>query len=265
MSLAARRKQRTRDIAAPNADIVFDAAYATSGFASYGGRLQPRVPPSNIVEQDTDYGLSIDPAGSGRTVAWYDNSRGLVVNDVTMPRCQAHTPDIIEDGGEYWHGFSYCLAPVDGVASGDWLTLSTPAYGAPYGGASPLGVGVNYGASGYYIKMQDFSTRRIYFQPGQWVQVVQHFRFAYDGWVELWYNLGPGPNDWQRLDLGGAYRAYLPTRKPGVNDGEPNHATVGMYGTKSARAYFGTHMIVRGGASTGMGFDDFGIWDGRLP
>ena len=244
--------------------IVFDANYAVDGFANYT-HIQPDSTPPNITERGIDYDLSPDPAGTTRTVAWYDNSRGLVVNDVTKPRCEGITPFLMVGGNEYWHSFSFYLPAIADMTEADWCTLGTPAYGPPYNGPSPLGVGLDYSASaGYRFRMADLSAYVVPFQPGTWVQFIQHYRFATDGWVEAWYNNGPGPNDWQRLDFGGTYRAQLQTMKTGVNDGSANYSGIGTYGSKSFRLYVGTHMITQGSLG-GVTFTDFGPWDHTLP
>ena len=264
MSIFARRHFRAEQDASPQlpSTVLFDADYETSGFANYAA-LQPRTAP-NLVEKDIDYGISGDPAGSSRTVAWYTNERGLVVNDVTMPRCQALTEDIIANGNEYWHSLSFYLPPIEIFGAGDWFSLGTPAYGRPYNGPSPLGLGFDYSStSGYSFRIQALSQYRVAFTAGTWVQFIQHFRFATDGWVEAWYNIGPGPNDWKRLLLGDSYRAYLETMKTGVNDGGANHSGIGAYGSQSYKIYYDTHMITQGGLSS-ITFRDFGQWNHTL-
>lgn len=244
--------------------IVFNANYAVDEFSNYI-HIQPDSTPPNITVRGLDYDLSPDPAGTARTVAWYDNSRGLLVNDVTKPRCEGITPSLMVGGNEYWHSFSFYLPAIVGMSETDWCTLTSPAYGPPYNGPSPLGIGLDYNTSaGYRFRMADLNPYKIPFQPDSWVQCIQHFRFATDGWVETWYNNGPGPNDWQRLDFGGTYRAQLQTMKTGVNDGGANYAGIGTYGTKSFRLYVGTHMITQGGLG-GISFTDFGQWDHTLP
>lgn len=233
---------------------IFDADLA-QGFSKY-----PATNPPGLVE-NTDFGLTDDPAGSGRTVAWFNSVRGLT--QVTpYPRSSMLSPGLIKPAAHgvtddvYWVGMSVYLPAADVLTEPDsWCAFGTPAFGYPFAGPSPMGMTiVPDGRGGQFMQMggdPNVLGGGAPVRPDSWTTVAFGFRFAYDGWVEMY--LGQGlTNELERVLVNGQRRADYATMKAGSNDGwvsdeskEPCYTSIGVYGPQKMTLLFAHHKAGR--------------------
>lgn len=245
----------------PKQGLLFDAACATSQFSRYIS-----VFPSGVTE-GVDFGVVPDPTGLGRKVAYFDNRRGLK-QGATAPRAEAESPCLIKplaNGNtidEYWVGTSvYLPADFAPLAAGSWLHVLSPAYGPPWGGTSPLGIGLRPISRERVQVVMGGDPRLLgagFTMPTDtWCNVVMQFKFGYQGWVRMWTSVGVGgaPN---RIPIRGKDTYSMATMAPGVNDAwyknpaaGANSTRVSAYGAP-ARVYFGHHKLAVGAGSVAM-------------
>ncbi len=252
---------------------LFSADFATAGFSHYEW-----VYPEGVKE-GTDYAVVNDPTGTKRTVALLDSSRGLT-HGTNAARVDAEGPRIIKPKAhgntvdEYWVGLSFLL-PRDAVLTepSQWQAFATAAFGPPFSGSSPLVMSLSWTRGGNQrlqlhgdpAYLGEFSI-----QPDRWYQVIYHFTFAYNGWVEMWINPGPTSNSWKRLMIKGQPRLAMATMAHGVNDAwytdstaMANSPRIGSYGIRG-KMYFGHHKVGIG-SPLSVAMDDYGPWNGQLP
>lgn len=233
--------------------VLFSADFGADGFPAY-----PHLYPTGVVE-GRDYGVAADPAGSGRRVGFFDSNRGLTHGNGS-PRAGAEGPQIIRPAGAggpegYAFGLS-CYVP-EGAApnnASQWLSLATPAYGPPFGGASPLAMVLEGVSSTTMRPLLGGSASMLGWEftvpKGTWIKVLMEFRFAYDGWVRLWMADGLEESEWRAVPLRGTTdRLPHPTMKKRVNDSiaknrsaQANSSRVGAYGCRT-RVYVGHHVL----------------------
>jgi hypothetical protein len=131
-----------------------------------------------------------DPAGSGKTVIKMttDESDVYPVTPTDDPRSQLLSPEMIDPGEEMWWHTSFYLPGDFPTWVPGWVNILEGPYGKPFGGSPPF----NISADEDEIRFQRNSTYendipwQVKRQTGKWVDVLVHFRFASDGWVELW-------------------------------------------------------------------------------
>jgi hypothetical protein len=134
-----------------------------------------------------------DPLGSGETVL------KMTVNDQDVapitptenPRAQAVSPDIINQGQEFWISTKFLL-PADLPTVPGWMSLIS-VYGAPYAGSSPWCVGIA-GNNLEWDRNATYNWDTPWKAPlvrGQWTTLLVHERFASDGFIEMWINGTP--------------------------------------------------------------------------
>lgn len=135
-----------------------------------------------------------DPLGSGESVL------KMTVNDQDVapvtptdnPRAQALSPDIINQGQEFWLATKF-LIPADFPTSvPGWMSLVS-IYGAPFAGSSPWQVGID-GNQLSWDRNASYNWDTPWKTPlvrGQWTTILLHERFASDGFVEMWVNGAP--------------------------------------------------------------------------
>jgi hypothetical protein len=165
-----------------------------------------------------------DPLGSGETVLQLTvNERDVApVTPTSNPRAQALSPDIIDNGDEFWLQTKFMI-PTNYPFVPHWMSL-LGIYGPPYGGPGPFVLEVcenrlQWMRNGTYNWDVPFQMPLI---KGSWVTVLMHQRFASDGFVELWINgqqinfFGREP----RLNMQTADRS---------NNGAPNSARISQY------------------------------------
>ncbi|HSS32211.1 MAG TPA: heparin lyase I family protein [Solirubrobacterales bacterium] len=165
-----------------------------------------------------------DPLGSGETVLQLNvNERDVApITPTDNPRAQALSPDIINNGSEFWLQTKFMI-PTNYPFVPHWMSL-LGIYGAPYGGPGPFVLEVcenrlQWMRNGTYNWDVPFQMPLI---KGSWVTVLMHQRFASDGFVELWINgqqinfFGREP----RLNMQTADRS---------NSGAPNSARISQY------------------------------------
>ena len=136
-----------------------------------------------------------DPAGSSQTAlritARNEDVEPLVpdVNPLAVllgPRAQ------MEPGGEYWQSFELRL-PSDGfpprIPDGDWVLLQSPVFGAPFEGSPPLSLRAREGQLRFESNEHaPKPLETVWSMPivrDRWLRFTWHFKFADDGWVEL--------------------------------------------------------------------------------
>lgn len=234
----------------------FVADFATAGFSRY-----PYLQPAGVAE-GLDLGRTKDPAGSGRTVAFFDNNRGLRIPG-TMDRSEAEAPRFVRPLGngvtndEWWFAASaYVPAPTMTLGDHDWFSLATPAYGAPFNGTSPLSLVTFRGLRKGEVRLVLGGDYRLLgwefgMPTDTWCRVLLNFKFAYNGWVRMWVGTGLTSTHWQQVPIMGKSRYYMPTMGRGINDAcahDPqlpgNSSRIGAYGWDS-RAYYGQHVITQ--------------------
>jgi hypothetical protein len=165
-----------------------------------------------------------DPLGGGETVLQVTvNERDVApITPTDNPRAQALSPDIIDNGDEFWLQTKFMI-PTNYPFVPHWMSL-LGIYGPPYGGPGPFVLEVcenrlQWMRNGNYNWDVPFQMPLI---KGSWVTVLMHQRFASDGFVELWINgqqinfFGREP----RLNMQTADRS---------NNGAPNSARISQY------------------------------------
>lgn len=248
-------------------DLYWSADYATKAFSQYAYIYPDATDGSGGVKEGTDYGLTTDPDGSGRTVAWFDNYRGLTHGNAN-PRVAMEAPRNIKPRANgntldtYWYGVSF---RVDGGFSdypkdSYWLNVSTAGYGAPYAGTSPMSLGV--WPVGVHGKVRlvvgnagDLNIPYEYqIDTDAWYTIVTQFRFAYSpqGWMRMWIAKSPTGEGLAPLPVKGQNLAPISTMSAGINDGwysDPsagvNSSRVATYSAPGSRArvLFGHHKL----------------------
>jgi hypothetical protein len=114
------------------------------------------------------------------------------VTPTDNPRAQALSPDIINQGQEFWLATKF-LIPADFPTSvPGWMSLVS-IYGAPFAGSSPWQVGID-GNQLSWDRNASYNWDTPWKTPlvrGQWTTILLHERFASDGFVEMWVNGAP--------------------------------------------------------------------------
>jgi hypothetical protein len=131
-----------------------------------------------------------DPAGSGEAVMKMTvaNEDVAPITPTDNPRAQLGSPEFVHPGDEmWWHARFYLPKNFPSWVPG-WMNLMEGPYGAPWGGSPPLSVEVHDDT----IRWQRNNTYEadipwsIPIVRGQWVDVLEHFRFGHDGFIETW-------------------------------------------------------------------------------
>jgi hypothetical protein len=129
-----------------------------------------------------------DPLGArGQVICLdtYDDDFLITPN----PRSQLLTPNFIKEGLEYWLAFEFMFAD-DFPQIPGWLTIATPAYGAPYNGPSPFRLEVA-GERLQVLHNPTYGESPIWageaLRRGHWYSVLLHTQFSGAGyvWMEL--------------------------------------------------------------------------------
>jgi len=188
-----------------------------------------------------------DPAGGDRTVLKYTVADDDVapITPTENPRAQALSDDLIRPGDVFESSFEFWLpddfpdnTPSVGEENG-FLTLFSHFYGPPFGASSPFGISVE----GFPVATLHWQRNGTYgfdipwdvpMVKEQWIRIKSRFRFAVDGWVEMWVDdepitfFAPGtsynPNDEETTT-----RLEMQTRDSSNNGDTPNHATISNY------------------------------------
>lgn len=235
------------------ANELFRADLRTAGLSKYR-----RVFPDGVTS-GLDYGFTSDPAGAGQVV-YLDNRRSLTISG-TMPRVAAESNPIVRplaNGNSndlYTVGTSFYIPAGSVPKSGsDWITLAS-VYGPPYGGPSPLGLGLHaYNSSAVRLILgsnTDLLGSNFTVPTDTWIRVTIAFKFAYNGWVQAWVDRGAKGKPGSAVPVRGKTRYQMPTMARGVNDGvvasnsEANSSRICAYGA-STRILFGQHIVVNG-------------------
>ncbi|MBN9623050.1 MAG: heparin lyase I family protein [Actinobacteria bacterium] len=131
-----------------------------------------------------------DPAGSGESVMKMTVSNNDVapITPTDNPRAQALSPNIIENGQEFWLQTKFFLPPELPSIPG-WMGL-VAIYGAPFAGSGPWGVEIvenelRWQRNGNYQWDIPWNAP---LEKGKWTTVLLHEKFASNGWVEMWIN-----------------------------------------------------------------------------
>jgi Polysaccharide lyase len=165
---AVRRLSRARAIAsrrpAPAGELLFSA----STIDEFNGNQSA---PGAVTEVP-------DPTGSGKTVIKMttDESDVYPVTPTSDPRSQLLSPEMIDPGEEMWWHTSFYLPNDFPTWVPGWVNILEGPYGKPFGGSPPFNISAD----------EDEIRWQVTRQTGKWVDVLVHFRFARDGWVELW-------------------------------------------------------------------------------
>jgi hypothetical protein len=203
-----------------------------------------------------------DPLGSGESVL------KMTVNDTDVapitptenPRAQALSPNIVNQGQEYWLSTKF-LIPSDFPASvPGWMSLVS-IYGAPFGGSSPWQVEI-VGNNLQWMRNSSYGYDAPWQTPlvrGRWTTILLHERFASDGFVEMWVNGAP-------VTFFSSGSSYNPSHRAATqhlemktvdssNNGGANAAKIMQYRKvgifQTATVYFGALKVGKSRASVG--------------
>jgi hypothetical protein len=164
------------------------------------------------------------------------------------PRAQLVGPSSIEDGDVLWESWEMRLPrSFPSLLTTQWLGLWTAAYGPPFDGTPPIGLGIFGSRLGLsqdgYAPVPWHQLWSIPIPRDRWARITVHFDFASEGWVEFFFQDQP-----QELREDGqvAYRAPMAFIDP-TNDGGPNSARIFVYfesgAAQEVTAYFADFRI----------------------
>jgi hypothetical protein len=189
-----------------------------------------------------------DPTGGGEPVLKMTVSNNDVapITPTDNPRAQALSPDVIEDGDEFWLQTKFFL-PTDLPSVPGWMGL-VAIYGAPFAGPGPWGVEIVENELRWQ-RNENYDWDIPWNAPlekGQWTTILLHERFAHDGWVEMWVNGQPvtffASHRFNPLHEAETTRLQMQTMD-GSNDAAPNAAKIMQYREEgmfsSASVFFG--------------------------
>jgi hypothetical protein len=165
-----------------------------------------------------------DPLGSGETDFQITvNERDVApVTPTDNPRAQALSPDLIENGDEFWLATKFMIPQNFPTVQG-WMAL-IGVYGAPYNGTGPWGIEVCDDRL-QWMRNRTYDYDVPWSMPlikGSWVNVLLHERFAADGWVEMWINGQP-------VSFFGRETRLAMQTLDSSNGGGPNSARISQY------------------------------------
>lgn len=240
----------------PATPTLFNASFATQGISRYAN-TNPRG-----LKRGIDWGITTDPRNARRKVAWFDSRRRLT-QGTSYPRASVVTKFLVKSRAHgnvndlYWMGFSFYLPASQALrTSRDFVTVGAPAYGYPYGGASPMQLAIVRDRAGRHRMQMGANPRML--EGGvpvpfnTWINIAVGFRFSYAGWVEFWTSRGAGNHSLKRVPVKGASRLSYATMRKGCNDGwhrstskPANYSSVGVYSTHPMRILFGHHKVGR--------------------
>jgi hypothetical protein len=232
--------------------VLLFTVLGTSGLASTGAGFDGTVQsawfnqsaPGRVTQLTGFDGLSGPVL---RLVAYNGDVAPLTPTD--NPRAQLVSPSIIQSGDVLWESFRMFLPKSFPSGSpAKWMVLWTQAYGPPFNGSGPGGLGVR--GSRLEMDLNGYAPvpwKEVWSVPiprGQWVRYTVHFLFSPDGWIELYVN---GREQW--LQEGTAPRTHhlLLSLDDPSNNGGPNSARIMVYyshnGFVKATAYFADFKI----------------------
>ncbi len=170
------------------------------------------------------------------------------------PRAQALSPSLLEEGEDYWVGYSVLVPrdfPVTRQRGDNWISLAS-IYGPPYKGAGPSTMYMNTspGVNRFYYRRNGTSgydtTWSMPLVRGRWVDFAIHVRLsrsAKRGFREQWVNAGSG---WRRSRFNGRKSLATATIDAANNRGA-NFSKVSLYFRRgilrSGTLYFADHKI----------------------
>jgi hypothetical protein len=164
-----------------------------------------------------------NPAGSGSVFQMtVKDSDVAPITPTDNPRAQAVSPDLIEDGDEFWLSTSFYI-PQDFPSIPGWMGL-IGVYGAPYNGTGPWGIEVANNRL-QWMRNRTYNWDVPWSMPlvkGSWTTVLLHERFGSDGWVEMWINGQP-------VSFFGRETKLSMQTKDGSNGGGPNSVRISQY------------------------------------
>ena len=255
--------------------LFFDSSFTTEGAMGSYADFNPDdlvVGGSEVYAEGTapsnlDIWLSPDPLSPDRVVCCADARNGKHTGNI-YPRAGLTTGLILTTGQEYWQSLSWLST--DKLPNDDWNSIFTAGFGPPWDGPSPTSM-AEQPSSTPGKNLLRFSrtpaTGGINW-PGeeisvnQWTHCILHLRLAEapNGWVEMWLNTGPGPNDFRKV----LPMQAVSTVAPGSTGG--NYSSIGPYGITPHRTYFGHHQIATGpDGYKAFDFDNFGTkFDPRI-
>ncbi len=146
------------------------------------------------------------------------------------PRTQVGSPRVMQVGQEYWLGFGlYLNSEWEPVPAGGFVTFAE-VFGPPYGGSSPLRLGI-HGSNISLNRNFMYGSDRPWLMSlikEQWLDFAFRFKLSTDpavGFYEIYLNTGAG---WQQQLLGGQQRLYFATVDT-TNNGGANSSHLKNY------------------------------------
>lgn len=147
------------------------------------------------------------------------------------PRAQLVGPSTIRPGAVLWESWLLRLPrSFPAIAPLQWIALWTPAYGPPFAESPPvelhvdrsrLAVGLNA-----HAPVPDATVWSMPLPRERWLRFTVQFRFAVNGWIELFVNDRP---QWLREGTGPPVRRLALRTIDPSNDGSANSARIMVY------------------------------------
>lgn len=255
---------------APN---LFDANFDYNGFSRYKN-FHPTT-----MRLGTDAKLVRDPLGSG-PVALLDSSRRLSHGN-NHPRASLEAPVRILTSARgnlehtYAHRVKFYLPPAHALRTSAQWNAFLGVHGAPWVTGSRTGLMMVFDptTSTHFLRMGDdrslLSRRDTAFRPGQWVDVLVHFRYDYardGGWVRLYMARSGSATGWYEVPIAGKKGGFT-TDVISATEGSGHHhdpqipaATprVGIYG-RPMRLLIAEHRL-----ATQVKWAMDGRWDQKI-
>ena len=266
MSMNGRRLQKAKKVRV-RPPLFFDSNFATNGVRGvypdpnpndlvFGGKT---VYAEGTAPTAIDIWLTYDPKRPGRVVACCSSHN--LKNNNGYPRASLTTGEVLQKGGEYWTAASWLMT--NEISGSDWNALMTAGFGPPYNGPSPTSfadqpntrVGYNWLRFSRTVANGGINWAGEEVKVGEWTQVIMHYRLdeSPNGWIEMWINTGPGPNDFRKV----LPMQYVSVSAPGTTGA--SYTSIGVYGVEAHKLYVGHHQVGAGpNGKLGLYLEDFG-------
>lgn len=251
-------------------DLYWSADFATNGFNQYLEIFPTAGDTNGAVVEGIDYGLCPDPEQPSRQVAYLDNRRGKVrgnQNPRVALECPRNVKPRVRENylDTYWFGCSFRIDSSFSNYAKDsyWLSIGSPAFGAPFTTTSPMALGVwPTGKPGTVrLVVGNAGDMNVPYDTtittNQWWTIVTAFRFAYApvGWMQMWMGQSSDGSNLTPLPIKGDALRVIDTMGAGNNDAwylsassTPNSSRLSAYSApgSTARVLFGHHKIAAG-------------------
>ena len=189
---------------------MFESATVYFGPLKIGTERSDVVEPLFNGDQISDYAANqsasgavtevSDPAGSGKTVLKMavNNKDVYPVTPTEDPRAQLLSPRVVQPGHEYWWRQKFYIPSTMPLVLGSGWFQILQLYGPPYEGPAPFAIKIHEEEPGEnWLLWQRNSTYgwdipwTTPLQTNHWYDLLIHFRFDKEGFVEAWLDGTP--------------------------------------------------------------------------